>query len=149
VVTHALVVLTNRDRLDGLQCQSSAVYCFADIARVSSHAILMSTLAVVQEANLWRKLKSKDIVQLVGIGAANLATVDTVRASICVVCEHMDGGTLREAVEQQMMSSRKQVYRCSDVFRCAFQMLQGNHVYLCVGSCIAWIESAWLHMLGG
>jgi hypothetical protein len=73
----------------------------------------------MQEANLWRKLKSKDVVKLVGIGASNLMSLETVRSSIFIVCEHMDGGTLRAAVEQQMMSKSKQIYGYKEVFGCA------------------------------
>ena len=73
----------------------------------------------MQEANLWRKLKSKDIVKLVGIGAADLTSFDTITSSMYIVCEYMEGGTLREAVERQMLSSTKAVYHFSDVFRCA------------------------------
>jgi hypothetical protein len=73
----------------------------------------------IQEANLWRKLKSKDVVNLVGIGASNLISLETVRSSIFIVCEHMDGGTLRSAIEQQMLSKSKQVYGYKEIFRCA------------------------------
>ena len=87
-------------------------------ARVLQHAAARSGLRM-QEANLWRKLKSKDVVKLVGIGASDRESLDSVRSSIYIVCEHMDGGTLRQAVEQQMMSAKKGVYTFSDVFRCA------------------------------
>ena len=72
----------------------------------------------VQEANLWRKLRSQDVVKLVGIGARDLTTFETITSSLYIVCEYMEGGTLREVVERQMLSGKKQVYAFSDVFRC-------------------------------
>ena len=85
----------------------------------------------VQEANLWRKLKSKDVVKLVGIGATDLNTFASITSSMYIVCEFMEGGTLREAVERQMLSAKKQVYRYGDVFRCLPARL--NHDRLMTG----------------
>jgi serine/threonine protein kinase len=85
----------------------------------ASIALLQARVRLLQEANLWRKLKSKDIVKLIGIGARDLSTFDSITSSMYMVCEYMEGGTLREIVERQMLSSKKQVYAYSDVFRCA------------------------------
>ena len=75
-------------------------------------------VAYVQEANLWRKLRSKDVVKLIGIGAKDLSSFSTITSTLYIVCEYMEGGTLREAVERQMLSTKKGVYAFSDVFRC-------------------------------
>jgi serine/threonine protein kinase len=76
----------------------------------------------MQEANLWRKLQSRDIVRLMGVGAQQHSSLDDIKESFYVVCEYMDGGTLRSKIEKQMVSSRKDVYSCMDVFRCVGQI---------------------------
>lgn len=71
----------------------------------------------VQEANLWRKLQSKDIVKLMGVGAVDTSSVRTIRSTFFIVCEFMEGGTLRTIIQRQQMSKHKDVYSAHDVFR--------------------------------
>jgi hypothetical protein len=73
----------------------------------------------MQEGNLWRKLHSKDVVKLLGIGAEDMTTIATVRKSFFIVCEYLHGPTLREIVQQQMFSTKKDKYRTRDVLRYA------------------------------
>ena len=68
----------------------------------------------LKEANLMRKLKSPNIVQIVGIGASNLYSLESVRGSVYLVMEAMNGGNLKELVLRQMLSGGKPVYELSD-----------------------------------
>lgn len=73
----------------------------------------------MQEANLWRKLRSGDIVTVVGLGAYDISSFVTIRKSLFVVSEFMEGGTLREIVVKQMFDATKSMYTFEDAFRCA------------------------------
>ena len=44
------------------------------------------------------------IVRVVGMGAAELSSLETVRRSMYLVMEAMEGGTLKDAVVKQMTS---------------------------------------------
>eukprot|EP00892_Ulva_mutabilis_P002258 jgi/Ulvmu1/12032/UM083_0045.1 len=71
----------------------------------------------IAEANLWRKLQSKDIVKLMGVGASDTSSVSSIRSTFFIVCEFMEGGTLRTIIHRQQMSKIKDVYSAHDVFR--------------------------------
>lgn len=75
------------------------------------------TVPPLQEANLWRKLQSKDIVKLMGVGAGDTSSVGRIRSTFFIVCEFMEGGTLRTIIQRQQMSKYKDIYSAHDVFR--------------------------------
>jgi hypothetical protein len=77
----------------------------------------LQTLGATQEGNLWRKLQSRDVVKLMGVGAENLDTITDIKKSFFIVCEYMEGGTLRSAIQRQMFSSKKDVYHTHDILR--------------------------------
>lgn len=54
-----------------------------------------------------------------GIGAENLSTVEDIQKSFFIVCEHLNGPTLRGIIQQQTFTTKKDVYCTRDVFRCA------------------------------
>ena len=68
----------------------------------------------LMEANLMRKLKSPNIVQVQGIGATDLSSLHDVKRSVYLVMEAMNGGNLKELVLRQMLSGGKPVYELSD-----------------------------------
>ena len=66
---------------------------------------------------MWRKLQSKDVVKLMGIGAEDLTSIPAIRKSFFIVCEHLNGPTLRGIVQKQSFCTKKDVYSTKDVFR--------------------------------
>lgn len=52
-----------------------------------------------------------------GIGAEDLSSIPAIRKSFYIVCEHLNGPTLRGIVQQQSFSTKKEVYSTRDVFR--------------------------------
>ncbi|KAJ9515978.1 hypothetical protein QJQ45_016837 [Haematococcus lacustris] len=80
---------------------------------LSSHADLKDFL---MELNVMRKLQHLNVVHILGIGASQLDSLDSVRRSMYVVQEACGGGTLKHMVVRQM-TSRSAVYDHDDALR--------------------------------
>eukprot|EP00775_Hariotina_reticulata_P010407 gene10407-10565_t len=84
------------------------------------------------EANLLRKLKHRNIVQLRGVGAADLSDLVAMRESMFVVQEYMAGGDLKAVVMAAMSRPFDPGYTKVQALDWAMQVAEAMHYLHCV-----------------
>jgi hypothetical protein len=106
---------------------TAACYCARACLCSTLHGRIRVVGGVLQEGNLWRKLHSKDVVKLMGIGAEDLSSLTAIRKSFFIVCEYLHGPTLRGIVQRQSLTTKRDLYNTRDVFRCASYQHRQQH----------------------
>ncbi|GMH38586.1 hypothetical protein BSKO_06470 [Bryopsis sp. KO-2023] len=81
----------------------------------------------IMEANLQRKLKHRNIVKSIGIGATDLTSLSTMRRSMFFVQEYMDRGTLKDMVLNQMLNRHTEVYSLQQALKWLVEVANAMH----------------------
>lgn len=79
----------------------------------------------INEVALLRKLSHKRVVEYIGAGCTDNSSEDTRRQSMFLVQELMDGGTLKQLVQRQMVDVHSCVYTMADAFRLGIHVAEG------------------------